>query len=240
MTTTSSAHRAQSVDALWERVENHGSAIRALGEETAIQFRDLRAEMSRTNTELSATLKALDTKFDASAARVAEQQRPQYLGIIGAMFAAITVTVTIVSILSNLHDRPVDDKLAALTTSIADLTKATSNSFSEVAKATVSQSEYKLTTDFTNRISDLKTTAATDRSARIQNQLDKVDADLVPRAEHQFHWEAESKIDTRLQDEITALQQQISQLAPPADVLKRLGDREHELEMRVFGTKTGG
>lgn len=226
---------SQSYDALWERVDNQGRSIRALAEETATQFRDFRADTSKAISELSTSLKGLDTKLDAQAKSVADQGRPQYAALVGGMLAAVGVAVTIIQWQTGLHDRPVDDKLASLTSSISDLSKNTTGAFADMTKVMVSKDQFVQTIDFENRISELKSQQGDINRNRIQNQIDKVQADEVSRAEHQFHWDQQDKVSAAHEQEIQALSRRLDELAPASDVIKRLSEQEHELELRVFG-----
>lgn len=221
--------------ALQERVDNQGRGLRALAEETSSQFRDVRADMSRNATELSAAIKGLDTKMDASAKTAADHARPQYAALIMGMLTAIGVAVGIIQWQTGLHDKPVDDKLMALATSIGDLTKATTSGFGEVSKNYISRSEYATAVDFRNKISDLTDKYNTQLRERMQAQIDKVESTEVGRAEHEVHWNSVAKRDSEIQGEIAQLNTRLDQLAPASDVIKRLTETEHELEMKVYG-----
>lgn len=233
----STSRASQSYDALWERVDNQGRSLRALAEETATQFRDFRADTSKAISELASALKGLDGKLDANAKVSAEHQRPQYAALFIGMLTAIGVAVTIIQWQTGLHDKPVDDKLISLQAATVELTKSTANAFVELNKTHVSDTEFQKTVDFQNRISDLKSQVNDQQRSRMQVQLDKVENEEVSRREHEFHWSGEDKRFTALDAQITALSARLDAIAPASDVIKRLTDREHELELRVFGAK---
>ena len=248
---------SQNIEALIERVENQGTAIRGLAEETSNQIRDSRADMVRSLTELQAGLtrvateqssavKALEAKVDTAAATAAERTRPQYAALAGGMLAAVGLAVTIIQWQSGLRDKPVDDKLTVLTQSIADLAKTTTQAFSEVKQSTVSVSEFKTATDFENRISDLKTAFSDSKRAVMQAQIDKVEANEVSRAEHQFHWDTEDKNAARsdadigrVRERLEALTRRFDELTPASSTLRDLAARQLELDNKIGALKQG-
>ena len=249
----------KSAAALWVTVENHGSMIRSLAEETASQFRDFRGEVAAQITGLSnstaqqiggitATIEKLANKFDASAQKSADAQKPQWLGIIAAAVGAVGLSVTIMQTLSGLHDKPTDDKIVSLTASnaelarttalsISDLAKSTASAFTEAAKNSVSIAEFKLVQDYQAKIGDIRTAMRDQAKATMQAEVDRLAMDQVPRREHQYHWDAEEKTDAHLETEITAINRRLDDLAPASDTLKHLEAGQHELELKVYGVK---
>ena len=221
--------------ALRERVDNQGTAIRALADDTAQQFRDLRSDFAKSLSDIVGSVKGLDTKFDASQARLNEAQRPQYLGLFGAMIAAVGLSVTIIQWQTSLHDKPVDDKLLTLTQAIADLTKNTATAFGEAAKGVVSRQEYQQGVEFRDKLQAVMTAGRDQNRAQMQAQLDRLQTDIVSRRELDFHWAADEKDSAHQTAQIEALNRRMDELAPAGDMLRRLDGREHDLELHVYG-----
>lgn len=222
-------------DALWERVDNQGRGLRALAEETATQFRDFRADTTKTFGELGSAIKGLDTKLDASAKAAADNGRPQYAALFGGMLAAISVAVGVIQWQNGLRDKPVDDKMAAMTLAIQDLAHNTSGGFADISKNYISRAEYATAVDFRTKLNDTVDKYNIQLRERMQAQIDKVEASEVGRAEHEVHWASVAKRDSEIQGEIAALNTRLDQLAPAGDVIKRLSEVQHELEMKVYG-----
>ena len=239
MTTT-----GQNIEALVERVDNQGIAIRGLAEESTTANRDLRAETSRVVSELSTNIKANETKFEAqiraldvkldTAARLqAEQSRPQYFALFGGMIAAVGLAVTIIQWQSGLRDKPIDDKLITLTQSIGDLARTTTTAFSEVKQSTVSQGEFRLTTDFEKQLADLRAQAGDVRRQLFQDRVEKLDNNSVTKGEEAIRWAAESKVNGDMQSDIKELTRRFDDLSPANNTLRDLAARQLELDAKI-------
>ena len=246
---------SQNIEALIERVENQGTAIRGLAEETSNQIRDSRSDMVRSLTELQAGLtrvateqssavKALEAKVDTGAATAAERTRPQYAALFGGMLGAVGLAVTIIQWQSGLRDKPVDDKLAVLTQSIADLARNTNTAFTEVKTSTISQGEFRLTTDFEKQISDLKTANRLAVEDRIATELDRLMVNTIPRAEDAEHWKGQERRDIADEAELGRVRERLNDsikrfdaLSPTNDVLRDLADRQRDLDAKIGSLK---
>ena len=237
-------HRSSA--ALWERVETQGRDIRNLAEETASQFRDFRSETSNAIGGVMTSVDKLGAKLEAAATSAAERQRPQYLGLFGAMIAAVGLSITITQTLTGLHDKPVDDKLSNLSTAISDLNKNTATqigelvknttaSFGEAARTTVSQREFSQTVDFQHQLFDVRAQQRDQQAAASAARIDKVESAVVPRTELDFHWRADDKRMSAIEAHQDNLDHRLDTLVSPADTIKSLQQHEHELELKVYG-----
>ena len=58
---------------------------------------------------------------------------------------------------------------------------------------------------------------------------------MVSRAEHLLHWQGQERDTARLQSEIDTVTRRLDEITPASEVLKTLAEREHELEVRIYG-----
>lgn len=171
---------------------------------------------------LENAVSGIGSRLDAIANKLDEKGKVPLLAIIGSVFGAITLTVTLVSAIGALAFSPLSSGMMDLK---AALVKIESKSDRYVPREDL-DTRFNVVTqrrDDLQRLTD-------NRIERVERDVDAIAKQVVPRGEHEQMWAAQRARDADLQRQADQNRQGLYDLNTPRDTIQGMQRRIDELE----------